>query len=584
MKTPVILSKLKRNFDFNDFFPAVIMPAAALLLYCGSFSYLSSRYLLTGVNYHFADRFGKIVLVATIAACLLFGALLARNKPARLRFKAFPERFKPGDLFLLLLPLTPALQYVLSNRKILSLEDSLLVLTLVALFSGLYMFLVPALLGRLAPKRLMIAVGLAFSHTIVNMAALSRQFAWFEKGALWIQASFFFAVLLAAWLSNKYRAERLLHLFIAANFIVVGVFQLVSQPVAEVAQSSSFEGNALLPLVEGKTPASTPNVYLLVYDSYVSNETMLAYGIDNGAQEQYLAAQGFVLYPQTYSIGAATIPTMSRVLNASSEYYGNERRAASGDGVTQKIFKELGYETYGVFWSDYFFRGYEDSYDYSYPDKIVPAYVQLLKAVFLGEFRFDMEDVGFSKTTREQFIEAKQGIFEELPKQRVFLFMQTNFPGHSQNSGACLPDETELFEARLKDANIEMRADVDLIIENDPGAVVIIAGDHGPYLTKNCFETTNDISEISRLDIQDRHGSFLAIRWPTGDYEKYDDITVLQDVFPAVFAYLYRDAAILDAKIEPVITAPYATSGAAVNNGIIVGGIDDGEPLFLFEK
>jgi hypothetical protein len=280
---------------------------------------------------------------------------------------------------------------------------------------------------------------------------------------------------------------------------------------------------------------------------------------------------------------------MSRVLNASTEYYGDKRRGVSGDGVIQKILDDLSYKTYGLFYSDFMFRGYGDSYDYSTPEKksILPPYVQLLKAIFLGEFRFNIENVGFVKHTKNKFAETKQSIFEDISGgKQIFIYMHSNLPSHSQNSGACLANEIELYKERVAKANIEMRQDINLIIANDPGAIVIVAGDHGPYLTRNCDTTTGsyDISEISRLDIQDRHATFLAIRWPTGDFVKYDDITVLQDLFPAIFAYLFKDPTILESKINPIIPIPNSISGASVNNGLIIGGINDGEPLFLSGK
>jgi hypothetical protein len=145
-----------------------------------------------------------------------------------------------------------------------------------------------------------------------------------------------------------------------------------------------------------------------------------------------------------------------------------------------------------------------------------------------------------------------------------------------------------LFGERLARANIEMRQDIDAIMENDPKAIVIVAGDHGPYLTKNCYSTARfyELSEISRLDIQDRFGTFLAIRWPTEDFEEYDDIIVLQDIFPAIFTYMFEDPRLLESKIEPVTLDKDAViiSGAAVVDGVIVGGIHDGEPLFLEEN
>ncbi len=77
----------------------------------------------------------------------------------------------------------------------------------------------------------------------------------------------------------------------------------------------------------------------------------------------------------------------------------------------------------------------------------------------------------------------------------------------------------------------------------------------------------------------------MAIRWPSQDFELYDDITVLQDIFPAVFAYLFQDKSILEAKVDTITLDDYddlsSTSGVRVVDGIIVGGVDDGEPLFL---
>jgi len=89
-----------------------------------------------------------------------------------------------------------------------------------------------------------------------------------------------------------------------------------------------------------------------------------------------------------------------------------------------------------------------------------------------------------------------------------------------------------------------------------------------------------DISEISRLDIQDRFGTFLAIRWPSEDFEKFDDIVVLQDLFPAIFAYLFQDQALLESKVEPATLEGKRASGAAVVDGVIEGGIHSGESLF----
>lgn len=146
-----------------------------------------------------------------------------------------------------------------------------------------------------------------------------------------------------------------------------------------------------------------------------------------------------------------------------------------------------------------------------------------------------------------------------------------------------LANETELYQERLAQANVEMKRNLDLLLQNDPEAIVIFAGDHGPYLTKNCYYLVGSYTsaQIDRLDIQDRFGVFLAIRWPTESYKAYDQFTVLQDLFPVVLSYLYDDAALLDIRVESVTQFQYSTSWAYVDHGIIKGGLDDGEPLFL---
>jgi len=82
--------------------------------------------------------------------------------------------------------------------------------------------------------------------------------------------------------------------------------------------------------------------------------------------------------------------------------------------------------------------------------------------------------------------------------------------------------------------------------------------------------------DTSRL----RGSALLAIRWPEEGFEEYDEINVLQDLFPSVFAYMFADKALLQARMEPVTTDGAPASGARVVDGVIVGGIDDGEPLF----
>jgi len=248
--------------------------------------------------------------------------------------------------------------------------------------------------------------------------------------------------------------------------------------------------------------------------------------------------------------------------------------------LVQNFLRKFGYETYGIFTSDYFFRGIIPSYDYSFPGNGSSSRV-LINAILEGEFRFDID---MDEVSRDKFLQEKRNIFSEESNNPKFIYTHSDLPRHSQNSGVCRPNEVESYVERLRKANLEMRNDLETIIEHDPNSIVIVAGDHGPYLTKNCIATGEggayDISEISRLDIQDRYGVFLAIRWPNSDFEEYDDIAILQDLFPSIFAYIFEDPNLLNLRLEPKSTYNLTVSGAMIQDGVILGGLNDGEALF----
>lgn len=576
------MKKLKEpNYILSNLF----IPLLVLIINCLSLGYFISRILIlpSGVNFVFLSRFWKYLLVLAAVIYLIFYISIKKKRGDEFVFKKSIENISAGDILLVLLPLTPVVQYILRNQDILPIKDSLAVFAFFVFLSSLYVYVIPTLLGIVSSIPTMMLSGLAFVFTITSMSLLSQYFSWYENGNLIIQALFFTGTFLVIWLLYHSSNKRILHIFIVGMFFVNTGIHLVHNNNDTNELNLPETENSLLSLVDGKELVFSPNIYLLVYDAYVADEILLSYGIDNSLQEDFLREQGFELYPHTYSVGSETLTTMNSVLNVSTEKYGNERRGVSGDGIIHNILKNYGYKTYGLFTSDYYFRGIQSSYDFSTPESSSPPYMHLVTAILMGEFRFNL---GFDFQTREEFLESKKAVLEDVTAEKAFIYIHSDLPNHSQNSGACLFYETNTYRERLMDANTEMREDINSIINNDPGAIIIIAGDHGPYLTKNCISTEGefDISEISRLDIQDRFGTFLAVKWPTEEYNQYDEITILQDLFPAILSYMHQDEIILESKIEPITNSSERISGASVNNGIIFGGIDDGEALFLSDE
>jgi hypothetical protein len=579
--------KLSMILKVDSLFSHVVIPFVILTLYFYLFSWL----LPDGINKFFVIEAWQPSLLLTAGFCLLFFVVLIINKRNDLTFNISKDKLSASDLILVLFPLTPVIQYILNNQDILSPLGALYVLAVFGIFSAFFILVIPTLFIVIASTKTLMILGLAFTFTITNMASLSAEFHWLESGNLSIQLLCFSAVFLISWIVYNLLNKKLLYFLIIVYLITNIAIQLSMTPADRTMRTLSNIDNKLIELIDSRKPLLRPNIYLLIYDAYVINETMLQYGIDNSDQEIYLEKLGFKLYPHIYSLGALSVRSMSRVLNASTEFYGNIRKGVSGDGIIQNLLKSYGYKTYGIFNMDYFFWGIGSSYDYSFPEQSTSTgnfetANMLIKAIFTGEFRFDIErDQPFFEPD-EQFMTYKLSLFKNKTTKPKFVYMHNPRPGHSQDSGACLPNETELFKERLMVANAEMKRDIETIIQKDPNGIIIVAGDHGPYLTKNCNYTgaDYDITEITRLDIQDRFGCFLAIKWPTEDFSNYDDITVLQDIFPAVFAFLFKDKKLLKAKVEPTTLENYKISGASVKNGIIHGGINDGEPLFLKDK
>ncbi len=134
------------------------------------------------VSAAFMDLSWKLGVALTVGCHVLFLGLFRLVRGRDLVYRNTTAWPSNGDWLLVLLPLTPVVQYIFNNQDILTLSGSLFLLGMFAAFSILFVIIFPAVLGVVAPVRPVVFLGLALTFTVTNMASLSAMRNWFELG------------------------------------------------------------------------------------------------------------------------------------------------------------------------------------------------------------------------------------------------------------------------------------------------------------------------------------------------------------------------------------------------------------------
>jgi len=583
--------------DLTHYFVDSISVILLIALNAIVFRYFWFRHFLpSGVNEVFVAWIWKLFILLLPFLMLFFVLYLYLVRGKRFFYDKKFEKLQASDFIFILIPMIPILQYVISNQDSLTIYSSFFVLLFFTVFSVIFCIIIPVLLSLFASKYVLIAASTSFLFVILNMASLSAIFYWHFQGSLKIQLAILisaFLILLAYNVMPKKVFNSAILLYFLLN-IITGIWEIAFNEL----ENNDFENlpvASALEELEERTIEQNNDVFLIVYEAYSNYETMKHYGFDNSDQLNFLEANGFHVYHGVYTIGVTTIMAMSRVFNLEREIGSlcTGRKYVAGNGVVHSVFQQEGYKTCGVFPSNYFLTGLsidEIKYDLSFPAPIDSAIGEaglLVDAIFAGEFR---DEIGLGEVDYDLYLEEKQNVLKGAHSSPAFMYAHSRYPGHGPTWGMSIDGADKWISRhfnRIENANAEMTMDVKKIVNQNPDAIVIIAGDHGPFMTKTGYRVHLNPDEysaedINRYDVQDRYGAFLAIRWPESNYAKKHDIKILQDIFPAVFAYLFDDTSLFDKiRIQDRTTLnPQITSGVYVEDGIVVGGKDDGQPLF----
>lgn len=557
------------------------------------YSLIAKSVFIKSFNLYLTNNLFRLLLLILVGLSIFHAILYVKgvwhriNRINRKRILVY-QRICLTDILLVLLPLTFIVQYAVLNHELLSIKGQIEFILISSIFLFCFVWLIPLILQKTLPVIGLIPLSLALAVIYLSMPTLVVMSAWYIKPDLFLIVTGL--VVLFSLFCLLYWHHRKLFLSLTIFFFTMSTIYTAYPVYFSTGSDTDFakpsfnvdiviDHSNFLPVHAMK---KKPDVYLLTYDAYVGQETMLQYGVDNLEQEQFLVNNGFKIYPKTYSIGSSSLVSMSRVLEMSDKLYKPAVSSTAGHALVTDIFKKEGYKTHGIL-TPYLLNNRPNGYDVSFP-KLDPNATLGVDSIFAGliegQFRFDVIDEMISHS-RTDWLAKKRNILSAKTNYPKFMYTHTG-PNHSQNSGVCLPNETDLFKERLIEANVEMKQDIDSVLSSKRDAIIIINGDHGPFLTADCTQLKKlKTDEVNQLHLQDRNGSFLAIRWPDNGYKGLDNIRTLQDTFEAVFKFLFESEKVLGKRVPTsTLHVNETLPNGVVKNGKIMLGVDKGKMLY----
>ena len=541
------------------------------------------KFVLTfGPTSVFLERSYKLIGIGFVSLTIIFICFFIKDKNFQLKKKFDLPQFK--DFLLISLPMSPVIGVSIINIEYLDTFGLLHVIGIPFVFSFLLSFVFPSFFSYFSSFKILMISGLALSFTILTMPSITSNPNGNLFNSLFITQIIYlftsFAVMSLLYLINSKIAYT-----VAITFMLTGVTGNLFDKFYEKGLAGIEKADRLKIFIENDKNKiiDKKNIYIMTYESYPNLETLEHYGFDNNNQIKYLENNNYTIYHGTYSNAASSLDSISRLFDINGNISNSPRYYTSGNAFGLNVFKANGYKTKTLFNSPYFFSSYPITWDEYYPKADVSKLGGkiITKAIYEGEFRFDIFGDNYSN---EKYLELKKIYLSSKPKKPTLFYTHNNYPGHSNNSGKCSPNEKENYFVNLKKANIEMKNDIDTLKKNDPNAIIVLLGDHGPYLTKNCTELRNfKLDLIDKYDVQDRYGTFLAINWPDEVSFEGNNIEIVQDILPAILETITENKDLFnELKVDRKFFDRFDSiiGGVNVLNGVIKGGKDNGKPLF----
>jgi len=393
------------------------------------------------------------------------------------------------------------------------------------------------------------------------------------------------------------RGFRLLNVFLLVFLgvsLAGGLINFLTAPPEEEFEGAGFSVNL----------NRKPNIYLYFLESYHSPYAMrLLYGLDPGPMLEYLEGKGFQVYDRTLSNSSGTLQSMADTFMmrlSAGRVWGNmdlrqkARRMLGGsdDNNLFKMLKANGYHlTFLTMGSGYFFQLQGPNLDatdarYLLFEPLIDLNLRLLRPLMKIKWNYPAKEENSFQGSRAARV--REAVERGRKRGGPFAVIFKGGADHTPSDYRGTPAEIEVFKTEypkyVADGYPEMigyrdmeqigRGDgeikeiIDFLVEADPGAIVILVGDHGTHLWRYIFYEPMEAGDLTgfrrvlldwglTLDevAQNYFGVLLAIRLPGGERRDISQGLALSHVnlFRHVFAYLNDDPDILKTR-EPALS------------------------------
>ena len=306
-------------------------------------------------------------LMIFISLFLIFLFMVSWLFDQNFKFKKKFQFPKPQDFFLLLLPTSPVIDYLIINNEYLNFSGIIYLTFTILAFIIFFSFVFPILFSYLASFEMLMFAGLALSFIILNFAKISKyhipgetilNFNLITQG---LYIFILFLILYLLYLFNKKIAYISLVLFVLSGIIINNYDNVLNKSAKQQKEKNvkltKFLNNKDNQIINKK------NVYILIYESYANQEMLNHYGFDNTEQIKFLEKNNFKTYHGIYSNSSLSLGTTSRILEIDNKIDKNGRYYTSCNAFGLDIFKANGYKTSAIFKSSYFFGEFPISWD-----------------------------------------------------------------------------------------------------------------------------------------------------------------------------------------------------------------------------